>query len=163
VFVTATGGTGAIRIGHLERMRHNAIVGNVGHFDTEIDLAGLAAFPGVVKTEIKPQVHRWTFPDGHAVLVLSEGRLFNLGNATGHPSFVMSASFANQVLAQIELFTNQEQYGEQVYRLPKRLDEKVARLHLGALGVELTELSEEQAAYLGVEVEGPYKAEHYRY
>jgi adenosylhomocysteinase len=108
-------------------------------------------------------VHRWTFPDGHAVLVLSEGRLFNLGNATGHPSFVMSASFANQVLAQIELFTNQERYGEQVYRLPKRLDEKVARLHLGALGVELTELSEEQAAYLGVEVEGPYKAEHYRY
>jgi adenosylhomocysteinase len=163
VFVTATGGTGAIRVGHLERMRHNAIVGNVGHFDTEIDLAGLAAFPGVVKTEIKPQVHRWTFPDGHAVLVLSEGRLFNLGNATGHPSFVMSASFANQVLAQIELFTNQERYGEQVYRLPKRLDEKVARLHLGALGVELTELSEEQAAYLGVEVEGPYKAEHYRY
>jgi len=163
VFVTATGGTGAIRVEHLARMRHNAIVGNVGHFDTEIDLAGLAAHPGVTKTEIKPQVHQWTFADGHAVLVLSEGRLFNLGNATGHPSFVMSASFANQVLAQIELFTRQDWYTDAVYRLPKHLDEKVARLHLAALGVELTELSAEQAEYLGVEIEGPYKAEHYRY
>ena len=163
IFVTATGGTGAIRAEHLARMRHNAIVGNVGHFDTEIDLAALAAYPGVTKIEIKPQVHQWTFPDGHAVLVLSEGRLFNLGNATGHPSFVMSASFANQVLAQIELFTNQDQYEDAVYRLPKHLDEKVARLHLDALGVQLTELSAEQAEYLGVEIEGPYKAEHYRY
>ncbi|NUP49360.1 MAG: adenosylhomocysteinase [Catenulispora sp.] len=163
VFITATGGTGAVRAGHLGRMKHNAIVGNVGHFDTEIDMAGLAAVPGIVKTEIKPQVHAWTFPDGHSVLVLSEGRLFNLGNATGHPSFVMSASFANQVLAQLELYTNQDQYTEDVYRLPKHLDEKVARLHLDALDVHLTELSAEQADYLGVPMEGPYKAEHYRY
>ncbi|WP_194897767.1 adenosylhomocysteinase [Catenulispora pinisilvae] len=163
IFVTATAGTGAIRLEHLARMRHNAIVGNVGHFDTEIDMAGLAAHPGVTKTEIKPQVHQWTFPDGHAVLILSEGRLFNLGNATGHPSFVMSASFSNQVLAQIELFTRQEHYSDEVYRLPKQLDEKVARLHLDALGAELTELSEEQAEYLSVPIEGPYKAEHYRY
>jgi adenosylhomocysteinase len=163
IFVTATGGTGAIRAEHLQRMRHNAVVGNVGHFDTEIDMAGLADQAGILKTEIKPQVHQWTFADDHAVIVLSEGRLFNLGNATGHPSFVMSASFANQVLAQIELFTNQDAYTDAVYRLPKRLDEKVARLHLDALGVQLTELTEEQAEYLGVEVEGPYKAEHYRY
>ncbi|MBS2535606.1 adenosylhomocysteinase, partial [Catenulispora sp. NF23] len=163
IFVTATAGTGAIRLEHLARMRHNAIVGNVGHFDTEIDMAGLAAHPGVTKTEIKPQVHQWTFPDGHAVLILSEGRLFNLGNATGHPSFVMSASFSNQVLAQIELFTRPEHYSDEVYRLPKQLDEKVARLHLDALGAELTELSAEQAEYLSVPIEGPYKAEHYRY
>jgi adenosylhomocysteinase len=163
IFVTATGGAGVIRAEHLARMRHTAVVGNVGHFDTEIDMAGLAAIPGITKTEIKPQLHQWTFPDGHAVLVLSEGRLFNLGNATGHPSFVMSASFSNQVLAQIELFTNQEQYSDAVYRLPKHLDEKVARLHLDALGVQLTELTGEQAEYLGVEIEGPYKAEHYRY
>jgi adenosylhomocysteinase len=163
IFVTATGGTGAIRAEHLERMRHNAVVGNVGHFDTEIDMADLANRPGMLKTEIKPQVHQWTFPDDHAVIVLSEGRLFNLGNATGHPSFVMSASFSNQVLAQIELFTNQDTYKDAVYRLPKRLDEKVARLHLDSLGVHLTELTAEQADYLGVEIEGPYKAEHYRY
>ncbi|NUR25698.1 MAG: adenosylhomocysteinase [Catenulispora sp.] len=163
VFITATGGTGVIRAGHLARMKHNAIVGNVGHFDTEIDMAGLAATPGIVKTEIKPQVHEWTFPDGHAVLLLSEGRLFNLGNATGHPSFVMSASFANQVLAQIELFTRRDEYSKDVHRLPKHLDEKVARLHLDAVGVHLTELTTEQAEYLGVAVEGPYKAEHYRY
>src|SRR2546423_6131865 len=163
VFITATGGTGAIRAGHLARMKHNAIVGNVGHFDTEIDMAGLAAVPGIVKTEIKPQVHEWAYPDGHSVLVLSEGRLFNLGNATGHPSFVMSTSFANQVLAQIELYANQGEYTEDVYRLPKHLDEKVARLHLDALDVHLTELLPEQAEYLGVPVEGPYKADHYRY
>ncbi|MFL6117266.1 MAG: adenosylhomocysteinase, partial [Catenulispora sp.] len=163
VFITTTGGTGVIRAEHLARMKHNAIVGNVGPFDTEIDMAGLAAVPGIGKTEIKPQVHEWTFPDGHSVLVLSEGRLFNLGNATGHPSFVMSASFANQVLAQIELYTNQGQYTEAVHRLPKHLDEKVARLHLDALDVHLTELLPEQAEYLGVPVAGPYKAEHYRY
>ncbi|GAA2054973.1 adenosylhomocysteinase [Catenulispora yoronensis] len=163
VFITATGGTGAVRAEHLVRMKHNAIVGNVGHFDTEIDMAGLADVAGVVKTEIKPQVHEWAFPDGHSVLVLSEGRLFNLGNATGHPSFVMSASFANQVLAQIELYTHQDRYTEDVHRLPKHLDEKVARLHLDALDVHLTELSEEQADYLGVPIEGPYKADHYRY
>jgi adenosylhomocysteinase len=164
VFVTATGGTGAVRAGHLAAMKHNAIVGNVGHFDTEIDMVGLAATAGVVKTEIKPQVHEWAFPDGHSVLILSEGRLFNLGNATGHPSFVMSASFANQVLAQIELYRHQDRYSDnEVYRLPKHLDEKVARLHLDALDVHLTELTAEQAEYLGVPVAGPYKTDHYRY
>jgi len=144
-------------------MKHNAIVGNVGHFDTEIDMAGLARVPGIAKIEIKPQVHEWRFPDGHSVIVLSEGRLFNLGNATGHPSFVMSNSFSNQVLAQIELYTRPGEYERQVYRLPKHLDEEVARLHLDALGVELTELTKEQAEYLGIDVEGPYKPEHYRY
>jgi len=148
---------------HMARMKHNAIVGNVGHFDNEIDMAGLAKVPGIRKVEIKPQVHEWVFPDGHAVIVLSEGRLMNLGNATGHPSFVMSNSFSNQVIAQIELFTKPGDYERQVYRLPKHLDEKVARLHLDALGVRLTELSKGQAEYIGVDVAGPYKPEHYRY
>jgi adenosylhomocysteinase len=163
VFITATGGDDIILAEHMARMKHNAIVGNVGHFDTEIDMAGLARVPGIERTQIKPQVHEWRFPDGHCVIVLSEGRLFNLGNATGHPSFVMSASFANQVLAQIELFTRADQYDRQVYVLPKHLDEKVARLHLDALGVRLTELTKKQAEYLGVDVEGPYKTDHYRY
>jgi adenosylhomocysteinase len=144
-------------------MKHNAIVANVGHFDTEIDMAGLGRVPGIVKTEVKPQVHEWLFPDGHAILVLSEGRLMNLGNATGHPSFVMSNSFTNQTMAQIELFTKPGEYEVKVYTLPKHLDEKVARLHLDALGVRLTTLTKKQAEYLGVDVEGPYKADHYRY
>jgi len=147
----------------MARMKHNAIVGNIGHFDTEIDMAGLAAVPGIEKVEIKPQVHEWRFPDGHSVIVLSEGRLMNLGNATGHPSFVMSNSFTNQVIAQIELFTKPGEYDNQVYVLPKHLDEKVARLHLDALGVRLTELTKKQAEYLGIPVEGPYKPDHYRY
>jgi adenosylhomocysteinase len=163
LFITATGGADIIRTEHMERMKHNAIVGNVGHFDTEIDMAGLAGVPGIACTRIKPQVHEWRFPDGHCVIVLSEGRLFNLGNATGHPSFVMSNSFANQVLAQIELYTNPDSYTKAVYLLPKHLDEKVARLHLDALGVRLTELTKKQAEYLGVDVEGPYKSDHYRY
>jgi len=144
-------------------MKHNAIVGNVGHFDTEIDMAGLAKVPGIVKKEVKPQVHEWTFPDGHAILVLSEGRLLNLGNATGHPSFVMSNSFTNQTMAQIELYTKQGEYDKQVYVLPKHLDEKVARLHLEAVGAHLTELTKVQAEYLGLDVEGPFKSDHYRY
>jgi adenosylhomocysteinase len=144
-------------------MKHNAILGNVGHFDDEIDMAGLACVPGIVRTEVKPQVHEWTFPDGHAIIVLSEGRLLNLGNATGHPSFVMSNSFTNQTMAQIELFTKPHEFDRQVYRLPKHLDEKVARLHLDALGVRLTELRKDQADYIGVDVTGPYKPDHYRY
>jgi adenosylhomocysteinase len=163
VFVTATGSNDVITVEHLERMKHNAIVGNVGHFDTEIDMAGLARVPGIGKIEVKPGVHEWCFPDGHSVLVLSEGRLLNLGNATGHPSFVMSTSFCNQVLAQLELFTRHGQYGNQVYLLPKHLDEEVARLHLDALGAHLTPLTKDQAEYLGVDVAGPYKPEHYRY
>jgi adenosylhomocysteinase len=162
VVITATGGADIVRVEHMARMKHNAIVGNVGHFDTEIDMAGLDRVPGIERTEIKPQVHEWRFPDGHCVIVLSEGRLFNLGNATGHPSFVMSNSFANQVLAQIELYTK-DSYDKAVYTLPKHLDEKVARLHLDALGVRLTELTKKQAEYLGIDVEGPYKSEHYRY
>ena len=163
LFVSATGNRDIIRTVHMRQMKHNAIVANVGHFDNEIDMAGLAAEPGVVKTRIKPQVHEWRFADGHSVIVLSEGRLMNLGNATGHPSFVMSNSFTNQTIAQIELFTKPGEYDRQVYRLPKHLDEKVARLHLDALGVRLTELTKSQAEYLGVPVEGPYKPEHYRY
>jgi adenosylhomocysteinase len=163
IFVTTTGGTDIITVGHLAAMRHNAIVGNVGHFDDEIDMAGLARVPGIEKIEVKPQVHEWRFPDGHSVIVLSEGRLMNLGNATGHPSFVMSNSFTNQVMAQIELFTKPGAYDRDVYVLPKRLDEKVARLHLEALGVRLTTLTKKQAEYLGVDVEGPYKPDHYRY
>jgi adenosylhomocysteinase len=144
-------------------MKHNAIVGNIGHFDNEIDMAGLEA-PGVAERKnVKPQVDVWTFPEGNSIIVLSEGRLMNLGNATGHPSFVMSNSFTNQVLAQIELFTKTGEYPTGVYVLPKHLDEEVARLHLAALGVSLTELTSDQAAYLGVQVEGPYKSEHYRY
>ncbi|GAA3565203.1 adenosylhomocysteinase [Amycolatopsis ultiminotia] len=163
IFLTTTGGFGIVSTAQMARMKHNAIVANVGHFDHEIDMAGLAKVPGVRRTEIKPQVHEWLFPDGHAILVLSEGRLMNLGNATGHPSFVMSASFANQVLAQIELFTKPGEYPVAVHRLPKHLDEKVARLHLDALGARLTRLSKAQAEYLGVDVDGPYKLDHYRY
>ena len=167
-FITTTGNKDVIRVEHMVAMKDKAVVGNIGHFDNEIDMAGLAAVPGVVKTEIKPQVHEWTFPaDGdrpaRSIIVLSEGRLLNLGNATGHPSFVMSNSFSNQVIAQVELFRNAEAYPLGVHRLPKVLDEKVARLHLDALGVRLTELSKEQAEYIGVDVAGPYKPEHYRY
>ncbi|MBK5248527.1 MAG: adenosylhomocysteinase [Actinomycetales bacterium] len=168
-FITTTGNIDVITAGHLASMKDKAVVGNIGHFDNEIDIAGLAAIPGVVRTEIKAQVHEWTFPAGddsgeHSIIVLSEGRLLNLGNATGHPSFVMSNSFSNQVIAQIELFTAEEgEYDREVYRLPKVLDEKVARLHLAALGVDLTELTKEQAEYIDVDVAGPYKAEHYRY
>jgi adenosylhomocysteinase len=163
IFITTTGNFNVIMADQITRMKHQAIVGNVGHFDNEIDMAGLARVPGVVKKEIKPQVHEWTFPDGKSVLVLSEGRLLNLGNATGHPSFVMSNSFTNQVIAQIELFTKPDEYPTDVYTLPKILDEKVARLHLDALGVKLTQLTKEQAAYIGVDVSGPYKPDHYRY
>lgn len=172
--ITTTGNKDVVRVEHMLALKDKAVVGNIGHFDNEIDMAGLASVPGVVKTEIKPQVHEWTLPaaDGRperSIIVLSEGRLLNLGNATGHPSFVMSNSFANQVIGQLELFADmarpaeERQYERQVYRLPKVLDEKVARLHLDALGVRLTELSTEQAAYIGVPVEGPYKPEHYRY
>jgi adenosylhomocysteinase len=163
IFITATGGAHVITAEHLARMKHNAVVGNVGHFDTEVDLAGLAGLPGVEKTPIKPQVDEWRFPDGHSIIVLSEGRLLNLGNATGHPSFVMSNSFCNQTLAQIELYTKPGDYENKVYMLPKHLDEEVARLHLDALGVHLTTLTKEQAEYLGIDVEGPYKPDHYRY
>ena len=163
IFVTATGNKDIITAAHMERMKHQAIVGNIGHFDNEIDMAGVARIDGVERVNIKPQVDKWVFPDGHAVIVLSEGRLLNLGNATGHPSFVMSNSFTNQVIAQIELFTKIDEYEKRVYVLPKHLDESVARLHLDALGVRLTQLSEEQAAYIGVPVGGPYKSDHYRY
>jgi adenosylhomocysteinase len=163
IFITATGNRDVIRVEHMERMKDKAIVGNIGHFDNEIDLAGLKRIEGIKHVNIKPQYDEWIFPDGHSILVLSEGRLLNLGNATGHPSFVMSASFTNQVLAQIELWQNHEAYENQVYMLPKHLDEEVARLHLDKLGVELTELTEEQADYLGIEKAGPYKPEHYRY
>ena len=163
IVITGTGNRDVVTAEHLLGLKHLAVVGNVGHFDNEIDMAGLEALEGVEKVEIKPQVHEWRLPNGRSVLVLSEGRLLNLGNATGHPSFVMSASFTNQVLAQIELYLRPEQYPLGVYVLPKVLDEKVARLHLDALGVELTELTEAQAAYLGVPVEGPYKLGHYRY
>jgi adenosylhomocysteinase len=163
IFVTATGNRDVITAGHMSRMKHQAIVGNIGHFDNEIDMAGLAKLPGVHRTVIKPQVDEWTFADGHGVIVLSEGRLLNLGNATGHPSFVMSSSFTNQVIAQVELFTKTGQYPTGVYTLPKYLDEKVARLHLAALGVKLSELTKEQADYIGVPVDGPYKPETYRY
>ncbi|KAA1426993.1 adenosylhomocysteinase [Nocardioides antri] len=163
IFITTTGNFDIIRVEHFEKMKNQAIVGNIGHFDNEIDMAGLAKIPGIVKDEIKPQVHQWIFPDGKKIIVLSEGRLLNLGNATGHPSFVMSNSFTNQVLAQVELFTKTDDYPVGVYVLPKHLDEEVARLHLDALGVELTELTKEQADYLGVDVAGPYKSDHYRY
>ena len=163
IVITATGCFDVVTAAHMAAMKHQAIVGNIGHFDNEIDMAGLAALPGVVRKTIKPQVDEWTFADGHTIIVLSEGRLLNLGNATGHPSFVMSNSFTNQVLAQIELFTKLDEYPLGVYTLPKHLDEKVARLHLDALGVELTELTKPQAEYLGVDVAGPFKADHYRY
>jgi adenosylhomocysteinase len=163
IFITATGNKDVITAGQIARMKHQAIVGNIGHFDNEIDMAGLAKTDGVERINIKPQVDEWVFPDGHAIIVLSEGRLLNLGNATGHPSFVMSNSFTNQVIAQIELFGRPDLYEKRVYTLPKHLDEKVARLHLDALGARLTELTPGQAAYLGIPLEGPYKPDHYRY
>ncbi|MFI8345556.1 adenosylhomocysteinase [Streptomyces sp. NPDC085639] len=163
IFITTTGNKDIIMASDMAKMKHQAIVGNIGHFDNEIDMAGLAKIEGIVKDEVKPQVHTWKFPDGKVLIVLSEGRLLNLGNATGHPSFVMSNSFADQTLAQIELFTKPEEYPTDVYVLPKHLDEKVARLHLDALGVKLTTLRPEQAAYIGVDIDGPYKPDHYRY
>jgi adenosylhomocysteinase len=163
IFITATGNRDVITAQHMSKMKHQAIVGNIGHFDNEIDMAGLARIPGVKRINIKPQVDEWVFEDGHSIIVLSEGRLLNLGNATGHPSFVMSNSFTNQVIAQIELYGHTDIYEKRVYTLPKHLDEKVARLHLHALGARLTEMSPQQAAYLGVPVEGPYKPDHYRY
>ncbi|KAA1422456.1 adenosylhomocysteinase [Mumia zhuanghuii] len=163
IVITATGNKDVVTAEQIGRMKHQAILGNIGHFDNEIDMAGLAATPGVTTKNVKPQVDLWTVPSGNTVIVLSEGRLLNLGNATGHPSFVMSNSFTNQVLAQIELFTKNEAYPVGVYTLPKHLDEEVARLHLDSLGVELTELSDDQASYLGIPVEGPYKSDHYRY
>jgi adenosylhomocysteinase len=163
IFITATGCKDIITAEHMARMKHQAIVGNIGHFDNEIDMAGLNRMSDVVRINVKPQVDEYVFPDGHSVIILSEGRLLNLGNATGHPSFVMSCSFTNQVVAQIELFGHNELYERRVYTLPKKLDEKVARLHLDALGVKLTELSEDQAAYLGVAPDGPFKSDHYRY
>jgi adenosylhomocysteinase len=163
IFVTSTGNYNIITAAHMAKMKDKAIVGNIGHFDNEIDMAGLRKTPGIEKVNIKPQYDEWVFPDGHSVLVLAEGRLLNLGCATGHPSFVMSASFTNQVLAQIELHDNAETIGKQVIMLPKKLDEEVARLHLEKLGVRLTTLTPEQAKYIGVPVEGPYKPEHYRY
>ncbi len=163
IFITATGNKGLITAEHMGRMKHGAIVGNIGHFDNEIDMSGLNKMSDVQRVNIKPQVDEYVFPDGHSVIILSEGRLLNLGNATGHPSFVMSASFANQVLAQIELHKNAENYELGVYVLPKALDEMVARFHLDALGVKLTKLTPEQADYLGVPADGPYKPDHYRY
>ncbi|TDJ69982.1 MAG: adenosylhomocysteinase [Planctomycetota bacterium] len=163
LFVTTTGNKDIITLEHMKAMKNNAIVGNIGHFDNEIDMAGLMSFPGIERNNIKPQVDQWIFPDGHAVIVLAEGRLLNLGCATGHPSFVMSNSFTNQVMAQIELFQNSSLYEKKVYTLPKHLDERVARLHLDKLGVKLTKLTEEQSSYLGIPVDGPYKPEHYRY
>jgi adenosylhomocysteinase len=163
IFVTATGNHNIITVDDMARMKHNAIVGNIGHFDNEIDMAGLAKYPGVERINVKPQVDEWRFPDGHSIIVLAEGRLLNLGCATGHPSFVMSNSFTNQTIAQIELFTHNDFYERKVYTLPKHLDEEVARLHLDKLGARLTVLTENQAAYIGVPVEGPYKPDHYRY
>jgi adenosylhomocysteinase len=163
IVITATGNKNVVSVDQMSRMKHQAIVGNIGHFDNEIDMAGLERYPGITRKTVKPQVDVFTFPEGNAVIVLSEGRLMNLGNATGHPSFVMSNSFTNQVLAQVELFTKTDEYPVGVYTLPKHLDEEVARLHLGALGVKLTELTSEQSSYLGVPVEGPYKSDHYRY
>jgi adenosylhomocysteinase len=163
IIITTTGNKDVVMVEHMANMKHQAIVGNIGHFDNEIDMAGLARMSDVRRANIKPQVDEWVFPDGHAVIVLAEGRLLNLGCATGHPSFVMSTSFTNQVLAQIELFVRTEEYPIGVYRLPRELDEKVARLHLDKLGVRLTELTAAQAAYIGVKPEGPYKPEHYRY
>jgi adenosylhomocysteinase len=163
IFITATGNRDIITAEHMSQMKHQAIVGNIGHFDNEIDMAGLENLPGIKKVNIKPQVDEWVFADGHAIIVLSEGRLLNLGNATGHPSFVMSNSFTNQVMAQIELFTKVGDYDNQVYVLPKHLDEKVARVHVEALGAKLTKLTPEQAAYIDVPVDGPFKPDHYRY
>ncbi|MGH3928716.1 MAG: adenosylhomocysteinase [Pseudonocardiaceae bacterium] len=163
ILITATGNKDIVTVDHMARMKHQAILGNIGHFDNEIDIAGLERRSGARRLVIKPQVDEWTFPDGHSIIVLSEGRLLNLGNATGHPSFVMSNSFSNQVIAQIELFTKYQEYDKEVYTLPKVLDEKVARIHVEALGGKLTKLSKDQAEYIGVDVEGPYKPPHYRY
>jgi len=163
IFITTTGNKDVITSAHIAKMKHQAIVGNIGHFDNEIDMVGLMGTPGIERVNIKPQVDKWVYPDGKAVIILSEGRLLNLGNATGHPSFVMSNSFTNQTMAQMELYANTGEYENKVYLLPKHLDEKVARLHLEALGVRLTQLTPEQAAYIGVSVDGPYKPEHYRY
>ena len=163
IFITATGNYQVITVDHMKRMKNNAIVGNIGHFDNEIDMSGLAKISGIRRENVKPQTDRWVFPDGHGVIVLAEGRLLNLGCATGHPSFVMSNSFSNQVIAQIELFTNHTKYDKCVYTLPKHLDEKVARLHLDKLGAKLTKLSKKQAEYLGVSQDGPFKPSHYRY
>jgi adenosylhomocysteinase len=161
--ITATGNRDIVTVDHMRSMKHLAVLGNIGHFDNEIDMAGLASAEGVTRDNIKPQVDKWTFSNGHSIIVLSEGRLLNLGNATGHPSFVMSNSFTNQTMAQMELYVNNDQYEKKVYVLPKHLDEKVARLHLDALGVKLTTLTKEQAAYIGVPVEGPFKPDTYRY
>ncbi|MGH9126518.1 MAG: adenosylhomocysteinase, partial [Acidimicrobiales bacterium] len=163
IFITATGDRDIVTAEHMSRMKHNAIVGNIGHFDNEIDMAGLARWPGITRTNIKPQVDSFDFPDGHSVIILAEGRLLNLGCATGHPSFVMSFSFTNQVLAQLELYTRRDAYDTKVYVLPRHLDEKVARLHLAKLDAHLTQISEKQAAYLGIDLGGPYKTEQYRY
>jgi adenosylhomocysteinase len=163
IVITATGCVNVVTVDHMKKMKHQAILGNIGHFDNEIDMAGLVQVKDIVRNNIKPQVDEWKFDDGHSIIVLSEGRLLNLGNATGHPSFVMSTSFTNQVLAQIELFTKLDQYPVGVYVLPKHLDEKVARLHLPALGVHLTELTKEQANYMGIPEQGPFKADQYRY
>ncbi|PRX49049.1 adenosylhomocysteinase [Prauserella shujinwangii] len=163
IVITTTGNKDVVMVEHMARMKHQTIVGNIGHFDNELDMAGLARYPGIRRITIKPQVDEWTFPDGHSIIVLSEGRLLNLGNATGHPSFVMSNSFSNQVIAQIELFTRNAEYDREVYRLPKKLDEKVARIHVEALGGELTKLTKDQAEYIDVDVEGPFKSDHYRY
>jgi adenosylhomocysteinase len=163
IIITSTGNKDIIMAAHMARMKHNAIIGNIGHFDNEIDMAGLKKVAGITRINIKPQYDEWVFPDGHSVLILAEGRLMNLGCATGHPSFVMSASFTNQVLAQLALWQNKGEYGKQVYVLPKKLDEEVARLHLAHLDVELTVLTPEQANYLGVSADGPFKSDHYRY
>jgi adenosylhomocysteinase len=163
IIITATGNKDIVTVDHMARMKHQAILGNIGHFDNEIDMAGLERRSGAHRLVIKPQVDEWTFKDGHSIIVLSEGRLLNLGNATGHPSFVMSNSFSNQVIAQIELFTKYQEYDREVYTLPKVLDEKVARIHVEALGGQLTKLTKEQAEYIDVDVEGPYKPPHYRY
>ncbi|RLK61071.1 adenosylhomocysteinase [Actinokineospora cianjurensis] len=163
IIITTTGNKDVVTVEHMARMKHQTILGNVGHFDNELDIAGLTRFPGIRRINIKPQVDEWVFPDGHSIIVLSEGRLLNLGNATGHPSFVMSNSFSNQVIAQVELYGKHEEYDREVYRLSKKLDEKVARIHLEALGGTLTKLTKEQAEYIDVDVEGPFKSEHYRY
>ncbi|MGK3208133.1 adenosylhomocysteinase [Amycolatopsis sp. MEPSY49] len=163
IVITTTGNKDVVLVEHMAKMKHQAILGNIGHFDNELDMAGLARYPGIRRINIKPQVDEWIFPNGNTIIVLSEGRLLNLGNATGHPSFVMSNSFSNQVIAQIELFTKHEEYDKEVFRLPKKLDEKVAKIHLQALGGELTKLTKEQAEYIDVDVEGPFKPEHYRY
>jgi adenosylhomocysteinase len=163
IVITTTGNKDVVLVEHMAKMKHQAILGNIGHFDNEIDMAGLERRSGARRLNIKPQVDEWIFPDGHSIIVLSEGRLLNLGNATGHPSFVMSNSFSNQVIAQIELFTKHQEYDREVYVLPKVLDEKVARIHVEALGGQLTKLTKDQAEYINVDVEGPYKPAHYRY